>query len=211
MGVRPGFHVNVAIAILIWLMIYPMMLKIDFGGIHGVFQKPRGSSSRCSSTGSSSPSAWRPGLDFHPGALFLRPRLDPARHGGQLRRGLIILAAAPCTAMVFVWSYLTDGDGAYTLAQVAINDLIMVFAFAPIVMILAGVSGVHIPAEVLITSVLVFIVVPLAAGWLSRVALIKARGLPWFERAFCQSSALSPSSPCSPRSRSSSPFRPTTS
>jgi ACR3 family arsenite transporter len=86
--------------------------------------------------------------------------------------------------MVFVWSYLTDGDGTYTLAQVAINDLIMVFAFAPIVMVLAGVSGVHIPGQVLVTSVVVFIVIPLAAGWLSRFALVKAWGLPWFERVF---------------------------
>ena len=98
--------------------------------------------------------------------------------------GLIILAAAPCTAMVFVWSYLTDGDGPYTLAQVAINDLIMVFAFAPIVMLLVGVSGVHIPEKVLFTSVIVFIVIPLAAGALSRVVLIQARGSAWFDRAF---------------------------
>jgi ACR3 family arsenite transporter len=97
---------------------------------------------------------------------------------------LIILAAAPCTAMVFVWSYLTDGDGAYTLAQVAINDLIMVFAFAPIVIFLVGVGGVHIPGEVLFTSVLVFIVIPLAAGWISRECLIKAKGHQWFETGF---------------------------
>jgi ACR3 family arsenite transporter len=86
--------------------------------------------------------------------------------------------------MVFVWSYLTDGDGPYTLAQVAINDLIMVFAFAPIVMLLVGVSGVHIPGQVLFTSVIVFIVIPLAVGALSRVVLIRAKGLVWFEAAF---------------------------
>ena len=82
--------------------------------------------------------------------------------------------------MVFVWSYLTDGDGPRTLAQVAINDLTMIFAFAPIVMFLAGVSGVHIPSEVLFTSVIVFIVIPLAAGFLSRTALVKIRGAEWF-------------------------------
>ena len=98
--------------------------------------------------------------------------------------GLIILAAAPCTAMVFVWSYLTDGDGPYTLAQVAINDLIMIFAFAPIVMFLVGVTGVHIPSEVLFTSVIVFIVIPLIAGFLSRTVLIKTRGTDWFDTSF---------------------------
>ena len=86
--------------------------------------------------------------------------------------------------MVFVWSYLTDGDGPYTLAQVAINDLIMVVAFAPIVMFLVGVSGVHIPGEVLFTSVIVLIVIPLSAGWLSRTLLIRSKGIAWFEEKF---------------------------
>jgi hypothetical protein len=87
---------------------------------------------------------------------------------GNYTAGLIILAAAPCTAMVFVWSYLTDGDPAYTLVQVAVNDLIMLVAFAPIVMFLCGVANVVVPSKVLITSVVVFIVIPLAAGWLTR-------------------------------------------
>ncbi len=98
--------------------------------------------------------------------------------------GLIILAAAPCTAMVFVWSYLTDGDPAYTLVQVAVNDLIMLVAFAPIVMFLCGVANVVVPAKVLITSVVVFIVIPLAAGWLTRTALLKSHGKEWFEQKF---------------------------
>jgi ACR3 family arsenite transporter len=98
--------------------------------------------------------------------------------------GLIILAAAPCTAMVFVWSYLTDGDPAYTLVQVAVNDLIMLVAFAPIVMFLCGVAHVVVPPKVLITSVIVFIVIPLAAGWLSRTILLRSHGKEWFERAF---------------------------
>ena len=98
--------------------------------------------------------------------------------------GLIILAAAPCTAMVFVWSYLTDGDPAYTLVQVAVNDLIMLVAFAPIVMFLCGVANVVVPAKVLITSVVVFIVIPLAAGWLTRTALLKSHGKDWFEQNF---------------------------
>ena len=94
----------------------------------------------------------------------------------QYTAGLIILAAAPCTAMVFVWSYLTDGDPAYTLVQVAVNDLIMLVAFAPIVMFLCGVANVVVPAKVLITSVVVFIVIPLAAGWVTRTALAQ---IPW--------------------------------
>jgi ACR3 family arsenite transporter len=95
--------------------------------------------------------------------------------------GLIILAAAPCTAMVFVWSYLTDGDPVYTLVQVAVNDLIMLVAFAPIVMFLCGVANVVVPSKVLITSVVVFIVIPLAAGWLTRTVLLKSHGKDWLE------------------------------
>lgn len=180
-----GSHVNVAIAVLIWLMIYPMMLKIDFGGIKAVFARPKGLAVTLFVN-------WlvKPFSMALLGWLFIQwlfsavlGWIDPKTAANYVA-GLIILAAAPCTAMVFVWSYLTDGDGSYTLAQVAINDLIMVFAFAPIVMFLAGVSGVHIPAQVLITSVMVFIVIPLAAGWLSRTALIKARGLPWFDGTF---------------------------
>jgi ACR3 family arsenite transporter len=180
-----GSHVNVAIAVLIWLMIYPMMLKIDFGGLHGVFRKPRGLFVTLFVN-------WlvKPFSMAVLGWVFIQwlfgsvlGWIDPAT-ARNYTAGLIILAAAPCTAMVFVWSYLTDGDAHYTLAQVAINDLIMVFAFAPIVMFLVGVSGVHIPAEVLLVSVLVFIVIPLAAGAASRVALIRARGREWFERAF---------------------------
>lgn len=178
-------HVNVAIAVLIWLMIYPMMLKIDFGGIQAVFSKPKGLAVTLFVN-------WlvKPFSMALLGWLFIQwlfssvlGWIDPETAANYVA-GLIILAAAPCTAMVFVWSYLADGDGPYTLAQVAINDLIMIFAFAPIVMFLAGVSGVHIPAQVLITSVVVFIVIPLVAGWLSRMALIKARGLSWFEKSF---------------------------
>jgi ACR3 family arsenite transporter len=178
-------HVNVPIAILIWLMIYPMMLKIDFGGITKVFAKPAGLFITLAVN-------WliKPFSMAALGWLFIQwlcssvlGWIEPATAANYVA-GLIILAAAPCTAMVFVWSYLTDGDSSYTLAQVAINDLIMVFAFAPIVMLLAGVSGVTIPAPVLITSVVVFIVIPLAAGALSRLVLIKAKGTTWFERNF---------------------------
>lgn len=174
-------HVNIAIAILIWLMIYPMMLKIDFGGIKGVFAKPKGLLITLFVNWIVKPlSMTLLGWIFIQW-LFSRILgwIEPETAANYVA-GLIILAAAPCTAMVFVWSYLTDGDGSYTLAQVAVNDLIMVFAFAPIVMLLAGVSGVHIPAQILIISVIVFIVIPLVAGWLSRTLLIRAHGLAWF-------------------------------
>ena len=178
-------HVNVFIAVLIWLMIYPMMLKIDFGAIGGVFARPTGLFITLFVNWLVKPfSMALLGWIFVQGLFssklgWIEP--DTARN---YVAGLIILAAAPCTAMVFVWSYLTDGDGPYTLAQVAINDLIMVFAFAPIVMLLAGVSGVRIPGNVLFVSVLVFIVIPLATGFLSRILLIRVRGTVWFEKSF---------------------------
>ncbi len=178
-------HVNIPIAVLIWLMIYPMMLKIDFGGLAGVVQRPRGLVVTLVVN-------WlvKPFSMALLGWLFIRVLfgdvlgLIPPDAAKDYIAGLIILAAAPCTAMVFVWSYLTDGDSAYTLAQVAINDLIMLVAFAPIVMFLVGVSGVTVPTGVLITSVVVFIVIPLAAGWLSRTALVRTHGADWFNTAF---------------------------
>ena len=175
-------HVNIPIAILIWLMIYPMMLKIDFGSLGSVARKPKGLFVTLFVN-------WiiKPFSMAFLGWLFIRhifsPWIDPAT-AREYIAGLIILAAAPCTAMVFVWSYLTDGDPAYTLVQVALNDLIMLVAFVPIVMFLCGVSGVVIPPAVLITSVVVFIVIPLAAGWLSRISLLKAKGSDWFEKSF---------------------------
>ena len=178
-------HVNIPIAVLIWLMIYPMMLKIDFGGLRGVFVKPGGLFITLFVNWMVKPFSMALLGWFFITTLFghVLGWIDPETAKNYVA-GLIILAAAPCTAMVFVWSYLTDGDGPYTLAQVAINDLIMVFAFAPIVMLLVGVTGVHIPGEVLFTSVVVFIVIPLAAGWISRTVLLKARGEEWFSRSF---------------------------
>ena len=180
-----GSHVNIPIAILIWLMIYPMMLKIDFGGIRGVFVKPKGLFITLFVNWLVKPFSMALLGWMFVTTLFGKTLgwIEPDTAKNYVA-GLIILAAAPCTAMVFVWSYLTDGDGPYTLAQVAINDLIMVFAFAPIVMLLVGVTGVHIPGAVLFTSVLVFIVIPLAAGWISRTALIHAKGAEWFDVRF---------------------------
>lgn len=177
-----GSRVNVPIGILIWLMIYPMMLKVDFSALGGVARKPKGLLVTLSVNWLIKPFsmallAWI--FMQHVFVAWIGPEM--AR---QYTAGLIILAAAPCTAMVFVWSYLTEGDPAYTLVQVAVNDLIMLVAFAPIVMFLCGVANVVVPAKVLITSVVIFIVIPLAAGWLTRSTLLKSHGRAWFEERF---------------------------
>jgi arsenite transporter len=177
-----GSQVNVPIGVLLWLMIYPMMLKVDFTAIAGIAKKPKGLMVTLFVN-------WlvKPFSMAFLGWLFMQ-HIFSAWTTPELARqytaGLIILAAAPCTAMVFVWSYLTDGDPVYTLVQVAVNDLIMLVAFAPIVMFLCGVANVIVPPKVLITSVVVFIVVPLSAGWLTRTVLLKARGKAWFEKNF---------------------------
>ncbi|WP_018292042.1 ACR3 family arsenite efflux transporter [Verrucomicrobium sp. 3C] len=178
-------HVNIPIAVLIWLMIFPMMLKIDFGGLRGVARRPKGLAVTLFVNWLVKPFSMALFGSFFVVGLFSSTLhwIDPGTAHNYLA-GLIILAAAPCTAMVFVWSYLVEGDAAYTLAQVAINDLIMTFAFAPIVMLLVGVSGIVVPKEVLLTSVVAFIVIPLAAGWISRSLVIRLRGLAWFERSF---------------------------
>ena len=177
-----GSQVNVPIAVFIWLMIFPMMLKIDFGSLGGIARKPKGLLVTLFVNWLVKPFsmallAW---VFFH---YVFSVWIDPET-AKSYTAGLIILAAAPCTAMVFVWSYLTDGDPAYTLVQVAVNDLIMLVLFAPIVMFLLGVADVVVPSKVLITSVVVFIVIPLAAGYLTRTALLKSHGKEWFENRF---------------------------
>ena len=176
-------HINVPIAILLWLMIYPMMLRIDLASILGVGRRPRGILVTLFVN-------WlvKPFSMALLGWLFFkhlfRPWIEPAL-ADQYVAGVIILAAAPCTAMVFVWSYLTDGDPAYTLVQVSLNDLLMLLFFVPLVTFLVtGASGLTVPFEVLLYSVLVFIVVPLALGSLSRSALLRSHGSDWFEQRF---------------------------
>ncbi len=175
-------QVNVPIAVLIWFMIFPMMLKIDFGALGGIARKPKGLFITLFVNWMVKPFsmallAW----------FFLQHVFSPLIEPGMAKEyiaGLIVLAAAPCTAMVFVWSYLTDGDPVYTLVQVAVNDLIMLMAFAPIVMVLLGVADVIVPAKVLVTSVVVFIVIPLAAGYFTRAAFLNAYGEAWFAQRF---------------------------
>jgi len=178
-----GSQINAAIAVLIWLMIYPMMLKIDFASIVGVRKRPRGVLITLFVNWLVKPFsmaliAW---LFFK--HLFL-PIIGPEL-ADQYVAGTIILAAAPCTAMVFVWSYLTDGDPAYTLVQVSLNDLIMLLLFAPIVTLLvSGASNLTVPFSVLVYSVVAFIVIPLVLGSVSRVVLIRLKGARWFEERF---------------------------
>jgi ACR3 family arsenite transporter len=175
-------HVNLPVAVLIWLMIYPMMLRVDFGAIRRVGERPRGILvvlfvNWLVKPFSMAALGWLFFKQLFGGVLG--PELSD-----QYLAGAIILAAAPCTAMVFVWSYLTDGDPAYTLVQVALNDLIMLVAFAPIVVLLLGVSKIAVPYDVLLWSVVLYIVIPFTAGALSRAALVRRRGRTWLEGEF---------------------------
>ncbi len=176
-----GSQINVPIPVLIWLMITPMMMKVDFASIREVGRRPRGLVITLIVN-------WlvKPFSMALFGWFFFRLLFSPwisAADADQYIAGTIILAAAPCTAMVFVWSYLTDGDAAYTLVQVSVNDLIMLVLFAPIVRFLvSGASSLEVPFQVLLYSVVVFIVMPLAAGILLRRWLIVRSGQVHFER-----------------------------
>ncbi len=178
-----GSQINVPIAVLIWLMIYPMMLKIDFSSILRVGQRPQGLIVTLIVNWLVKPFS----MAFF-GWLFFQHLFLPligVDLAGQYTAGVIILAAAPCTAMVFVWSYLSDGDPAYTLVQVSVNDLIMLVAFAPIVKFLvSGAAGLEVPFRILLYSVIIFVVIPLAAGSISRSVLIRRKGLEWFNQRF---------------------------
>jgi ACR3 family arsenite transporter len=172
--------VNVPVGILIWVMIIPMLVKIDFGALHQVKAHWRG-------IGVTLFVNWavKPFSMAFLGWVFIRHVFAPYLPATQLDSyiaGLIILAAAPCTAMVFVWSRLTDGDPYFTLSQVALNDVIMVFAFAPIVALLLGISAITVPWETLITSVVLYIVIPVVLAQLWRRALF-TRGQQVFDAA----------------------------
>lgn len=177
-------QVNLPIAVLIWAMIYPMMVQVDFKSILGVRRHPKGIAVTLVVN-------WliKPFTMFGVAWLFLKeifaPFIEPAV-ASEYVAGAILLGAAPCTAMVFVWSYLTDGDPAYTLVQVSINDLIMLVAFAPIVAFLLGLSDVIVPWDTLLLSVGLYIVIPLVAGALSRIWIIRAKGEEWFDDVFLE-------------------------
>jgi len=177
-----GSQINVPIAVLIWLMIIPMMMKVDFTSIRSVGRRPRGLVVTLVVN-------WlvKPFSMALIGWFFFRVVFSAWISPGEADQyiaGVIILAAAPCTAMVFVWSYLTDGDPAYTLVQVSVNDLIMLVLFAPIVRFLvSGASSLSVPFLVLLYSVVAFIVIPLSVGSILRAFLIHRRGKAWFEDA----------------------------
>ena len=175
-----GSQINIPIAVLIWSMIIPMMMKVDFASIRGVGQRPRGLLVTLFVNWLVKPFSMAL-ISWVFFRYLFAPWIAPA-DADQYIAGCIILAAAPCTAMVFVWSYLTDGDPAYTLVQVSVNDLIMLFLFAPIVRFLvSGASSLSVPFEVLLWAVGIFIVVPLLAGTLLRTWFIRRHGPRWFE------------------------------
>ena len=169
-------EVNIPVAILIWLMIVPMLLKVDFGALHRVAEQWRGIAVTVAVNWLVKPFSMAALGWLFVGWLF-RPWLPAAQIDSYIA-GLIILAAAPCTAMVFVWSNLTDGDPNFTLSQVALNDTIMVVAFAPIVGLLLGLSSITVPWQTLFLSVALYIVVPAIAAQVWRRSLVAAGGDP---------------------------------
>ncbi len=165
--------VNLVVAVLIWAMVYPMMIAIDFGSLREVGQRPKGLVITLVINWLIKPFTMAALAVLFFNHLFAG-WIDPVK-APEYIAGLILLGAAPCTAMVFVWSQLTKGDANYTLVQVSVNDLIMVVAFAPIVAFLLGVTDIAVPWQTLILSVVLYIVIPLIAGALTRAALL-ARG-----------------------------------
>jgi ACR3 family arsenite transporter len=175
-------QVSIPIAILIWLMIYPMMMKVDFASIKNVGKNPKGLFV-----------TWvvnwliKPFTMFGIAVLFFYvvfKGLIAPDLAKEYLAGVVLLGAAPCTAMVFVWSHLTNGNPAYTVVQVATNDLIILIAFIPIVKFLLGISDISVPWDTLIFSVVLFVVIPLAIGILTRVFMAKSKGKEYFEKKF---------------------------
>lgn len=159
-------HVNLVVAVLIWVMIYPMMVQVDFTAIKDVGKKPKGLVLTLVVNWLLKPfsMAFLGWLFFK---IFFVDLVEP-QTANEYIAGMILLGVAPCTAMVFVWSQLTDGDPNYTLVQVSVNDLIMIFAFAPIAAFLLGISDVHVPWQTLLLSVVLYVILPLAAGYATR-------------------------------------------
>ncbi|HCL79689.1 MAG TPA: arsenical-resistance protein [Synergistaceae bacterium] len=175
-------NVSIPVAILIWLMIYPMMIKVDFNSIKNVGRNPKGLYVTWVVNWLIKP------FTMYALALFFfftvfRSLIAPGL-ATQYLAGAVLLGAAPCTAMVFVWSHLTDGDPAYTVVQVATNDLIILAAFVPIVKFLLGISNVQVPWDTLFLSVVLFVVIPLTGGMLTRLWVVRSRGEGYFENVF---------------------------
>lgn len=175
-------NVSIPVAILIWLMIYPMMLKIDFTSIMDATKNTKGLTVTCVTN-------WliKPFTMYAISVLFFKvifKSLIPLNLADEYIAGAVLLGAAPCTAMVFVWSQLTKGNPAYTLVQVAVNDLILLIGFVPIVALLLGINNVVVPYDTLILSVVLFVVIPLILGVTSRHYIIKSKGLDYFKNIF---------------------------
>jgi len=175
-------QVSIPIAILIWLMIYPMMMKVDFASIKDVGKNPKGLFVTWTTNWLIKPFTMYAIAWFFFFVVF--KSLIPADLARDYLAGAILLGAAPCTAMVFVWSHLTKGNPAYTVVQVATNDLIILVAFTPIVALLLGISGITIPWNTLFLSVVLFVVIPLAGGIITRKTVIKNKGLEYFNTRF---------------------------
>lgn len=175
-------NVSIPIAVLIWLMIYPMMMKVDFHSVKNVGKNPKGLYVTWITN-------WliKPFTMFAIASFFFY-KVFSGFISPELARdylaGAVLLGAAPCTAMVFVWSHLTKGNPAYTVVQVATNDLIILAAFTPIVAFLLGIGGISIPWDTLILSVVLFVVVPLTAGVITRNVITKNKGVEYFEKNF---------------------------
>lgn len=175
-------EISMPIAILIWIMIYPMMMKVDFQSIKNVRKNPAG---LIISSGTS----WliKPFLMFGLAYFFFNvvfKAFIPAELARDYVAGAVLLGAAPCTAMVFVWSNLTKGDPAHTLVQVSVNDLIILVLFVPIVSFLLGVTNIAVPWDTLFLSIVLFVVIPLVAGFLTRTLMIKKKGEEYFANKF---------------------------
>ncbi len=175
-------NISIPIAVLIWIMIYPMMMKVDFQSIKNVRKHPQG---LIISTGTS----WfiKPFLMFGLATLFFHYVFSPfisSELATQYVAGAVLLGAAPCTAMVFVWSNLTKGDPAHTLVQVSVNDLIILVAFVPIVSFLLGIGNIFVPWDTLFLSIVLFVVVPLVAGVITRTYIVSKKGLEYFHEKF---------------------------
>ncbi len=167
-------HVNIVVAVFIWLMIYPMMVQIDFSAIKDVGKNPKGLVLTIVINWLIKPFTMA-GLGWLFFNVIFADLVDPAS-AEEYIAGMILLGVAPCTAMVFVWSQLSKGDPNYTLVQVSVNDVIMIFAFAPITAFLLGVSDIKVPWETLIISVVLYVLLPLIAGVITRKVLNKGHG-----------------------------------
>lgn len=175
-------QVSIPIAILIWLMIYPMMMKVDFKSIKNVGKRPKGLFVTWVTNWLIKPFTMYAIASFFFYIVF--KNIIPTELAKDYLAGAVLLGAAPCTAMVFVWSHLTNGDPAYTVVQVATNDLIILIAFAPIVAFLLGVSDITVPMNTLLLSVVLFVVIPLVGGILTRILVVNSKGEDYFNDVF---------------------------